>query len=123
MTAIGLGMLRGLSIYGMIMAAALAGGCAQLCGLGAGRNQATNTPPQHDDPVFVQQKGYTWTAQSVNIFGEINGARQRTGSPVSEIGFTQHTFTDEGYDSDVSIDPTGRWLAFSSTRHNEHPTI
>src|SRR2546423_12785708 len=96
MTAIGLGMLRGLSIYGMIMAAALAGGCAQLCGVGAGRNQATNTPPQHDDPAFVQQKGYTRTAQSGNIFGEINGARQRTGPPGSANRLTQHNLTDGG---------------------------
>src|SRR3954453_9622417 len=102
-----LGMLRGLSICGMIMAAALAGGCAQLCGMGSGGAQTTKTPPQHDDPAFIQQKGFTWAAQNVNIFGEINGARQRTCSPVTEVGFPQHTFTTTRYDSDVSIDPTG----------------
>ena len=25
--------------------------------------------------------------------------------------------------ADVSIDPTGKWMVFASTRHNEHPGI
>ncbi len=119
-----LGLLRGAGRCAMIALAALSG-CAQLCGIGDPGAQTTNTSPKPIKPAPLTETGTIWggTPQNVNIFGEINGARQRTGSPVSEIGFTQHTFTDEGYDSDVSIDPTGKWLAFSSTRHNEHPSI
>ncbi|CAA9401624.1 MAG: tolB protein precursor, periplasmic protein involved in the tonb-independent uptake of group A colicins, partial [uncultured Phycisphaerae bacterium] len=42
---------------------------------------------------------------------------------VGDAGFQQHTFTDEGGDADVAIDPTGRWMVYASTRHNEHTDI
>ncbi len=29
------------------------------------------------------------------------------------------TFTDEGADFDLAVDPTGRWLAYASTRHRD----
>src|SRR4029434_5050463 len=41
----------------------------------------------------------------------------------SEISCHKHTACDEGYDSDVTVDPTGKWLAFASTRHSEHTDI
>ena len=40
-----------------------------------------------------------------------------------DSGFQQHTFTDEGADADVCVDPTGKWLLYSSTRNSEHPYI
>src|SRR5262249_52277723 len=40
-----------------------------------------------------------------------------------ENGLQQHTICDEGYDADVTTDPAGKWLAFSSTRHSEHADI
>ena len=58
----------------------------------------------------------------VNIFGEMGGPRA-VSRVVGDAGFQQHTFTDEGSDSDVTIDPTGHWLVFASTRHNEHTDI
>jgi len=42
---------------------------------------------------------------------------------VGDSNFQQHTFLDQGYDSDVAVDPTGKWLAFASTRDGEHPNI
>jgi Tol biopolymer transport system component len=60
---------------------------------------------------------------NVNVFGELNGVPRGPGITVGDEGFQQHTFTDEGADSDVSVDPTGKWIVFASTRHNEHAGI
>jgi TolB protein len=58
----------------------------------------------------------------VNVFGEM-GAPRAVSRVVGDAGFQQHTFTDEGADSDVAADPTGKWLAFASTRHNDRTDI
>lgn len=63
-------------------------------------------------------------AVPVNIFGEFEGANTRFATePAGPVNLQQHTFVTEGYDADVAIDPTGKWMAFSSTRHNVHPEI
>ena len=60
---------------------------------------------------------------SVNVFGELDGVARGPGKLVGDEGFQQRTFTDEGYDADVTIDPTGKWMVFASTRHSEHAGI
>jgi TolB protein len=60
---------------------------------------------------------------NVNVFGELGGAPRGPGQVIGGEGFQQHTFTDEGYDADVSIDPTGKWMVFASTRNSVHPAI
>src|SRR5689334_18327893 len=62
-------------------------------------------------------------APTVNIFGELDGKAQETVKQLSEAGFQQHTFVDEGFDANVSVSPDGKWLVFASTRHSEHPDI
>lgn len=59
----------------------------------------------------------------VNIFGEFDGVERPRVRNVGEAGFQQHTYVEEGYDSDVAVDPKGQWLVFSSTRHSEHRNI
>jgi TolB protein len=59
----------------------------------------------------------------VNIYGELRPAIYRTGQARASASFQQHTSTDEGHDADVVLDPSGRWLAFSSTRHSERADI
>jgi TolB protein len=59
----------------------------------------------------------------VNIYGELRPAIYRSGQAKAGLSFQQHTTTDEGHDADVVLDPTGRWLAFSSTRHSERADI
>lgn len=59
----------------------------------------------------------------VNVFGEFDGLRRAPVQASSETSFQQHTACEEGYDADVSIDPTGKLLLFSSTRHSLHPDI
>ncbi|HEV2295640.1 MAG TPA: DPP IV N-terminal domain-containing protein [Tepidisphaeraceae bacterium] len=55
----------------------------------------------------------------VNVYGEFDGFERMSAKPViSAVGFQQHTFVDEGYDSDVAIDATGKWMVFASTRHS-----
>lgn len=59
-----------------------------------------------------------------NHFGEFDGMPCDTSpTPGSEAGFQQHTYLEEGFDGDVSVSPDGKWLAFSSTRHNEKADI
>ena len=59
----------------------------------------------------------------VNVFGELDGIARKPGKTVGDEGFQQHTYTDEGYDADVTIDPTGKWMVFASTRHSTHAGI
>jgi Tol biopolymer transport system component len=59
----------------------------------------------------------------VNVFGELDGVERRPTSAAGEFGIQQHTICDEGYDADATVDPAGKWLAFTSTRHSEHPDI
>ncbi|MGF1634675.1 MAG: DPP IV N-terminal domain-containing protein [Phycisphaerae bacterium] len=59
-------------------------------------------------------------AERVNVFGEF-GEQQIAvaGGFGGKAGFQQHTFIEEGYDTDVAVCPAGQWLVFTSTRHNE----
>jgi TolB protein len=60
----------------------------------------------------------------VNVYGEFDGFQRQVAQPlVGAVGFQQHTFVDEGYDSDVAVDPTGKWMVFASTRHSSKPDI
>jgi TolB protein len=59
----------------------------------------------------------------VNIYGELRPAVYRATQSRPNLSFQQHTSTAEGHDADVVLDPTGRWLAFSSTRHSERADI
>jgi Tol biopolymer transport system component len=56
------------------------------------------------------------------ILSELPGDASASSS-AARAGFQQHTASDEGYDADVTTDPTGKWIVFSSTRHSEHPHI
>jgi Tol biopolymer transport system component len=75
---------------------------------------------------FIASQGSASAAPTrvVNVFGEFNGVRhQGQHAAPAEAGFQQHTATEDGYDADVTSDPSGKWLAFSSTRHSEHSDI
>jgi Tol biopolymer transport system component len=62
-------------------------------------------------------------ASTLNIFGEFDGEHRGSSKQLGEAGFQQHTYLDEGYDTDVVVDPTGQYMVFASTRNNEHPDI
>jgi TolB protein len=62
-------------------------------------------------------------APVVNIFGEIDGQQPKGKNEPGDFGFQQHTFSDEGYDADINVDATGRWMVYSSTHNSERPEI
>ncbi len=62
-------------------------------------------------------------APSINVFGEFNGVERPPQKSVAMGGFQQHTYCDEGYDADATLDPTGHYIAYASTRHSEHTNI
>ena len=80
---------------------------------------AKQTGPQDDTEAFDNASG----EPPVNIFGEVGGKSRGNGLLVGDEGFQQHTYTEEGYDADVTLDPTGKWMVFASTRHNQHAGI
>jgi TolB protein len=73
-------------------------------------------PRWSDEPVSASKAA---SAKSVNVFGEIAGTPAAKFVDNSGGEFQQHTTLDEGEDGDVAVDPTGHWIAFSSTRHSE----
>jgi Tol biopolymer transport system component len=77
-------------------------------------------------PAVASEAANTQAAPpAANVFGELDGVPRVKAKNVSisVSNFQQHTFAEEGYDSDVSVDPTGKWLTFASTRHSEHAGI
>jgi TolB protein len=63
------------------------------------------------------------TAPSINVFGEFNGVERPPQKSVAMGGFQQHTYCDEGYDADATLDPTGHFVVYASTRHSEHTNL
>jgi Tol biopolymer transport system component len=117
-------------------------GCAAICpalggGSGSGDDGAAPAQPVKivvakpkevvaRNPVATKPVATKSVATSglVNVFGEFDGARRNTAiRPIAEAGFQQHTAVDEGEDSGIAVDPTGRWMVYTSTRHSEHPNV
>jgi TolB protein len=122
----------GLTLFAASSFAALAGGCAShyhysqvapddSAAPSAGADGQTPIAPPTASAEFASPDSIK--PSNLNEFGEINGVEQTVAHAYGEAGFEQHTFLDEGYDSDVNIDPTGKWMVFTSTRHSEHPNI
>ena len=116
---------------------ATAGGCATRCPAcegGAHANSdgdeamATTAAPGGPRSIWADDDKAAAGAKAprgaVNVFGEFGGSgRNGPVKPVGEAGFQQHTDPDEGEDSGVSVDPTGRWMVYTSTRHSERPDV
>lgn len=59
-----------------------------------------------------------------NSFGEFEGEGERPYLPVAgRAGYQQHSYVDEGFDTDVSVSADGDWMAFASTRHSTRSDI
>jgi TolB protein len=78
------------------------------------------------DPA-VLSTGYTFDPAAapspVNVYGEFGGVQRPQAKQHGNGVYQEHTFIDEGFDSDVQIDPTGKWMVFTSTRDSDHPNI
>jgi hypothetical protein len=94
---------------------------------GATANSAARVPgnaaPSMEAIIYPGAMIEPLKAPMINVFGEIDGQPPHTNAARSDFGFQQHTYTDEGYDGDISTDPTGKWMVFSSTRHHVKPEI
>ena len=59
-----------------------------------------------------------------HLFGEFGPRRSASSSPLDDQGNIRRvTFTTEGADFDVEVDPTGQWIAYASTRHRQTADI
>jgi TolB protein len=67
--------------------------------------------------------GPGYAAPSINVFGEFDGVERAAQRSVAMGGFEQHTYCDEGYDADVTVDPTGATVVYASTRNSEHTNL
>jgi Tol biopolymer transport system component len=83
----------------------------------------TAAVPDEPDLVFDSLAIEQPAPPVVNVFGEFDGIERKAPGSAANSGYQQHTFVDEGYDSDVSVDPAGKWIVFSSTRHAENTDI
>jgi TolB protein len=77
------------------------------------------------DPAVLSTQGSDQGVDppTVNIYGELNGVQRPQAPAHGNGGFQEHTFIDEGFDSDVTVDSTGKWMVFTSTRDSDHPNI
>jgi TolB protein len=98
----------------------------------AGRSIFNRSPRPGPIPMPVAKKSAPTAAprppaaqmpRVINVFGEFDGIGPTRIGPRGEAGFQQHTFVDEGFDSEVAVSPDGRYIVFSSTRHSEIPDI
>src|SRR5580692_6671346 len=104
-----------ISIRALAIAVTLSiAGCSRMCMTGVDRSNqtavahaphaksATHRPPGP----FMDGAGgepEELPPQLVNVFGEVNGVSPRAATLSGEIAFQQHTFADEGYDSNVVV--------------------
>jgi TolB protein len=82
--------------------------------------------PAHADVMQRSLGGDSPNAPAVNLFGEFDGmqrGRFASAGGIGDANFQQHTFPDEGADSCVAVDPTGKWLCFASTRHSRNASL
>lgn len=101
-------------------ASASVGGSAS----GSAGGFAANAPAMVDSPeLYSSTPPEPVKIPAINMFGEIDGKGANPRTDPADFGFQQHTFSDEGYDADVRVDPTGKWIVFASTRHSERPEI
>ncbi len=79
--------------------------------------------PDHLNDPEPAPAGPAGLAPVMNLFGEMQDV---PGLPKTAFGtsrFHQHTTLDEGFDSDVAVDPEGQWLVYASSRNGEHANL
>jgi hypothetical protein len=107
-------IVRWLACAGSFAAGMLLGGCGALP---PASTQAPAPAPAPAAPAPQPQR----PVALINAFGEL--PRPSGGPAGISHAVQQHTACDEGYDADVAVDPTGKLLAFASTRHSVRPDV
>jgi TolB protein len=127
---INVGMIQAVRLtLTMLAVSTVAAGCGCPCS----QHETPLTPPatqpaassENDAPVQFGSEAAADTIDpgNVNLFGEMRGVKTGPVRMVGDANYQQHTFLDQGYDADVTVDPSGKFLAFASTRDSEHPNI
>jgi TolB protein len=101
-------------------ALAVFAGCSNAPAPHAETSPATPAPAVQTHPAALDE---IHPGPVINAFGEIDGVDRRFTPASNEAAFQHHTAPEEGVDADVTADPAGKWLVFSSTRHQDHPDI
>ena len=79
--------------------------------------------PERDGGKFIKLVTSD-TAAGPNSFGEFGDEGERPYQPVAgRAGYQQHTYVDEGFDTDISVSSDSQWMAFASTRHSTRSDI
>lgn len=79
--------------------------------------------PALRDVIMTGSGELTEVPQTVNQFGEFDNKPAPTVDTSGAVNLQQQSTLSEGYDADITIDPTGRWMAFSSTRNSRKADI
>lgn len=99
------------------------------CGLSGGSPQPAAPAPHAAEAPAVVHFGADAAAGNpddpglLNVFGEMKAIHAGPVKPATDSNFQQHTFIDQGYDADVAVDPTGKYIVFASTRDSDHSNI
>lgn len=93
----------------------------------AGSSEA-NVPMSADpiplrDVVMAGSGDVSGLPATVNQFGEFDNKPSRVVDSSGAINLQQQSTLSEGYDSDVTVDPSGQWMAFASTRNSRRSDI
>src|ERR1051325_4449334 len=91
-------------------------------GCGSGKSAMSAARDGDFETLPSASTGTVDTHSTVNTFGDINGVE--SAPPTGGVAnFQQVTALADGSDSDVAVDPTGKFIAFASTRHGDHAEI
>jgi Tol biopolymer transport system component len=130
-------LIRWVLAGGAFVAILNAAGCvstsnSQPAGAGANAPSIPQPPPGQTNIAMSVNPAVLSTADSgdavsagqpVNVYGEFGGVQRPQAKSHGNGAFEEHTYIDEGFDSDVMIDPTGKWMVFTSTRDSDHPNV
>lgn len=85
-------------------------------------NSAADSVTAGDRPVYNEPRG--GNPGQFNLYGQFDGQdNARTSSMDAQDNLRRVTFTTEGADFDVEVEPSGKWVYFASTRHRETADI
>lgn len=62
-------------------------------------------------------------SETITLFGDLPTPDRDFSDWDAQVAIQRHTFAEDGEDSDPDIDPSGQWIVFASTRHEEAPNL
>lgn len=99
------------------LAVAILFGAALLLAGCAGSSNVTSLAPSPIESATVPTSFQPPNPPAISFFGEFPDRDSVPFESRAGRSWAQHSACPEGADSDPTLDPTGKWMAFSSTRH------